>query len=51
VEWLALVAVVVVTVYLALIVGLVHGARQWDVRMIARLVPHCAVVFKRLLGD
>jgi uncharacterized membrane protein YkvA (DUF1232 family) len=49
--WLAMIAVVVVTVYLALIVALVVGARQWDLRMIARLVPHCAVLFKRLLGD
>jgi uncharacterized membrane protein YkvA (DUF1232 family) len=49
--WLLLVAVVVVTVYVALIAALVIGARQWDVRMIARLVPHCAVLFKRLLAD
>lgn len=49
--WLALTAVVLVGVYAALVVALLVGARQWDVRMIARLVPHCALLFKRLLGD
>ena len=34
-----------------LVIALVIGARQWDVRMIARLVPYCAILFKRLLGD
>jgi uncharacterized membrane protein YkvA (DUF1232 family) len=34
-----------------MVVTLVAGARQWDVRMIARLVPYCAILFKRLLGD
>lgn len=27
------------------------GGRQWDVRLIARLVPYCGVLFKRLLAD
>jgi uncharacterized membrane protein YkvA (DUF1232 family) len=44
-------AVVLVVVYAALVLALVSGARQWDIRMIARLVPHCAILFKRLLGD
>jgi uncharacterized membrane protein YkvA (DUF1232 family) len=51
VTWLAGIVVVVVAVYAALVVVLVVGARQWDVRMIARLVPYCAILFKRLLGD
>jgi uncharacterized membrane protein YkvA (DUF1232 family) len=51
VGWLLLTVVVLVAGYAALIVALVVGARQWDIRMIARLVPHCAVLFKRLLGD
>jgi uncharacterized membrane protein YkvA (DUF1232 family) len=51
VEWLLLAAVVVATVYIALIAAIVIGSRQWDVRMIAKLVPHCAILFKRLLGD
>ncbi len=49
--WLVGVLAVVIAVYAALIVALVVGARQWDVRMIARLVPYCAILFKRLLGD
>jgi uncharacterized membrane protein YkvA (DUF1232 family) len=49
--WVALTAVVLFVVYAALVVALVVGARQWDVRMIARVVPHCAVLFKRLLAD
>jgi uncharacterized membrane protein YkvA (DUF1232 family) len=51
VSWLAGIVAVLVVVYAALIAVLVVGARQWDVRMIARLVPHCAVLFKRLLAD
>jgi uncharacterized membrane protein YkvA (DUF1232 family) len=42
---------VLVAVYAALVLALVAGARQWEVRAIARLVPHCAILFKRLLGD
>ena len=34
-----------------LVLALVAGSRQWDVRVIARLVPYCAILFKRLLGD
>jgi uncharacterized membrane protein YkvA (DUF1232 family) len=49
--WLALIAVAILTVYVALIAAIVIGSRQWDLRMIARLVPHCAVLFKRLLSD
>jgi uncharacterized membrane protein YkvA (DUF1232 family) len=51
VSWLLFSAGVLVTVYAALVVALVAGARQWDVRVIARLVPHCAILFKRLLAD
>jgi uncharacterized membrane protein YkvA (DUF1232 family) len=49
--WLLLIAVVLAAIYAAFIAALALGSRQWDVRMIARLVPHCAVLFKRLLGD
>jgi uncharacterized membrane protein YkvA (DUF1232 family) len=51
VSWLLLPVAVLVAVYAALIVALVAGSRQWDVRMIARLVPYCAILFKRLLAD
>ena len=49
--WLLIPILVLVAGYAALIVALVVGARQWDLRMIAKLVPHCAVLFKRLIGD
>jgi uncharacterized membrane protein YkvA (DUF1232 family) len=51
VSWLLLSLVVLIVVYVALIAALVVGSRQWDIRMIARLVPYCAILFKRLLGD
>ena len=50
-SWLLVTVVILVVLYAALIAVLVIGARQWDVRVIARLVPHCAILFKRLLGD
>ena len=49
--WLVGIVAVLVVVYGALVAALVVGGRQWDIRMIARLVPHCAVLFKRLLAD
>jgi uncharacterized membrane protein YkvA (DUF1232 family) len=51
VEWLVLIAVAAATVYIVFIVVLAVGSRQWDIRVIARLVPYCAVLFKRLLAD
>jgi uncharacterized membrane protein YkvA (DUF1232 family) len=51
VSWLALTIGVLVSVYAALIAALVIGARQWDIRVIARMVPYCAILFKRLLAD
>jgi uncharacterized membrane protein YkvA (DUF1232 family) len=51
VSWLLFSVGVLLVVYGALILVLVAGARQWDVRVIARLVPHFAILFKRLLGD
>jgi uncharacterized membrane protein YkvA (DUF1232 family) len=51
VSWLVLTVVVLVVIYAALILVLVVGARQWDIRVIARLVPYCAILFKRLLAD
>jgi uncharacterized membrane protein YkvA (DUF1232 family) len=51
VSWLLLSVAVLLAVYGALIVTLVVGSRQWDIRVIVRLVPYCAILFKRLLGD
>ena len=50
-SWLLLSLAVLVVVYVALIATLVVGNRQWDIRMIVRLVPYCAILFKRLLAD
>jgi uncharacterized membrane protein YkvA (DUF1232 family) len=51
VSWLLLSLAVLLGVYAALIAALFVGARQWDIRVIARLVPYCAILFKRLLRD
>ena len=50
-SWLLVTIGVLVVVYAALVAALVVGGRQWDIRMIARLVPYCAILFKRLLAD
>ncbi len=50
-SWLLLSLVVLAVVYAAMVAALVIGGRQWDIRMIARLVPYCAILFKRLLAD
>lgn len=50
-SWLLLALAMLVAVYAALVVALVVGARQWDIRVIARLVPYCAILFKRLMAD
>ena len=50
-SWLLLSAAVLLAIYAALVATLVVGARQWDIRVIARLVPYCAILFKRLLAD
>lgn len=50
-DYLLVTAVVLACLYAALMVVLALGARQWDVRMLARLVPYCAILFKRLMGD
>ena|SRR5215211_5514434 len=50
-DYVVLAAVVLACFYAALIAVLAVGARQWDIRVLARLVPYSAVLFKRLLGD
>ena len=50
-DYLLPIAVALACLYAALIVVLALGARQWDVRMLVRVVPYCAILFKRLLGD
>ena len=50
-EPIVLTAVVFACAYAAFMLVLAIGAKQWDVRVLARLVPYCAVLFKRLLTD
>ena len=50
-SWLLASVAVLAVLYALLILALVAGGRQWDVRVIARMVPYCAILFKRLLGD
>src|SRR5215208_502551 len=50
-DWLVVTGAVLLGVYAALLVLLAVGARQWDIRLIARMAPYCAVLFKRLLAD
>ena len=50
-SWLLVSIGVLVVLYGLLIVALVAGARQWDIRVIARMVPYCAILFRRLLAD
>ena len=44
-------AAVVVAVYAAAVVALVVAGRRGEARALARFVPDCVVLFKRLLGD
>ncbi|HYN91529.1 MAG TPA: DUF1232 domain-containing protein [Thermoleophilaceae bacterium] len=50
-SWVLATVALLVVVYGALLIALVTGARRWDIRALARFVPHCAVLFKRLLAD
>jgi uncharacterized membrane protein YkvA (DUF1232 family) len=50
-EWLLLVAVVVAAVYAVAVIALAVAGRDADARALARFVPDCVVLFKRLLGD
>jgi uncharacterized membrane protein YkvA (DUF1232 family) len=48
---LLIAAVVTVAVYAAAVGALVVAGRRGDARALARFVPDCVVLFKRLLGD
>jgi len=50
-EWLLVVAVVVAVVYVGAVLALVAFGRGADARALARFVPDCVVLFKRLLAD
>ena len=44
-------ALIALAVYAALVAGLVVAGRRGQARALAGLVPDCALLFKRLIGD
>lgn len=48
---LLIVAACILVVYAAFVVALIVGGRRSDVRDVARFIPDCIVLVKRLLGD
>jgi uncharacterized membrane protein YkvA (DUF1232 family) len=44
-------ALIALAVYAAFVVALVAAGRRGEARAVARFVPDCARLFKRLLGD
>jgi uncharacterized membrane protein YkvA (DUF1232 family) len=50
-SWLPFVAAFVVLLYAGLVVALIVAGRRVSVRDVARFVPDCIVLVRRLLGD
>ncbi|MBA3263967.1 MAG: DUF1232 domain-containing protein [Thermoleophilaceae bacterium] len=50
-EWLLVALAVAVVAYAAVVLALVAAGRGADARALARFVPDCVVLFKRLLAD
>ena len=50
-SWLVLSLVVAAAVYLAAVIALVLLGRRDDARALARFIPDCVILVKRLLGD
>ena len=50
-EWLLVSVVVLAVAYIGAVLGLMAAGRGGDARALARFVPDCAVLFKRLLAD
>jgi uncharacterized membrane protein YkvA (DUF1232 family) len=50
-EWLLISAVVVIALYGAAVLALAAAGRQADATALARFVPDCVVLFRRLLAD
>ena len=50
-HWLLFVGALVLLLYAALVVGLIVAGRRMSVRDVARFVPDCIVLVRRLLGD
>lgn len=50
-EWVLLVLVCLAALYAAAVIALAVAGRDADARALARFVPDCVVLFKRLLTD
>jgi uncharacterized membrane protein YkvA (DUF1232 family) len=50
-QWLLFAVVVLAIVYIAVVLALVIAGRGADARALARFIPDCVVLFKRLLAD
>jgi uncharacterized membrane protein YkvA (DUF1232 family) len=50
-RWLLLALAVASIAYLVCVLALVVGGRRGDARAVARFIPDCVVLFKRLLAD
>ena len=48
---LLIVAACILVVYAAFVAALIVGGRRRDVRAVARFIPDCIVLVRRLLGD
>lgn len=49
--WFLVVVVVLLAAYATFVAGLVASGRREDARALARFMPDCAVLVRRLLGD
>jgi uncharacterized membrane protein YkvA (DUF1232 family) len=50
-EWLAIGAGITIGIYLVLVLALVLLGRRADARALARFIPDCLVLLRRLVGD
>jgi uncharacterized membrane protein YkvA (DUF1232 family) len=50
-QWLLISAAVVLAIYAVAVLALAAGGRRADATALARFVPDCAVLFRRLLAD
>jgi uncharacterized membrane protein YkvA (DUF1232 family) len=51
VSWLLIVTLCILVVYAAFVVALIVAGRRRDARDVARFIPDCIVLVRRLLGD
>jgi uncharacterized membrane protein YkvA (DUF1232 family) len=51
VSWLLIVALCILVLYAAFVVALILAGRGREVREVARFIPDCVVLVRRLVGD